>query len=237
MAASSTNSAYWKGFRDGIPFLLVVTPFALLFGVVATESGLNLLETMGFSIVVIAGASQFTALQLMNDNAPTLIVILSALAVNLRMAMYSASLTPYVGKAPLWKRAFIAYFMVDQAYAMSIVTYETRPEMSVADRVAYYFGVVTPIVPFWYLFTLIGAMVGQSIPPEMALDFAVPITFIAMIGPMLRTLPHIIAAAVSISLALGFAWVPYNLGLMIAALGAMIAGAQAELWFERKARA
>jgi predicted branched-subunit amino acid permease len=237
MAASSTNSAYWKGFRDGIPFLLVVTPFALLFGVVATESGLNLLETMGFSIVVIAGASQFTALQLMNDNAPTLIVILSALAVNLRMAMYSASLTPYVGKAPLWKRAFIAYFMVDQAYAMSIVTYETRPEMSVADRVAYYFGVVTPIVPFWYLFTLIGAMVGQSIPPEMALDFAVPITFIAMIGPMLRTLPHIIAAAVSITLALGFAWVPYNLGLMIAALGAMIAGAQAELWFERKARA
>lgn len=236
MAASSTNSAYWKGFRDGIPFILVVTPFALLFGVVATESGLNLMETMGFSIVVIAGASQFTALQLMNENAPTLIVILSALAVNLRMAMYSASLAPYIGKAPLWKRAFIAYLMVDQAYAMSIVTYETRPEMTVPERVAYYFGVITPIVPLWYLFTLIGAMVGQSIPPEMALDFAVPITFIAMIGPMLRTLPHILAAAASITLALGFAWVPYNLGLMIAALGAMIIGAQAELWFERKAR-
>lgn len=236
MAASSTNSAYWKGFRDGIPFILVVTPFALLFGVVATESGLNLLETMGFSIVVIAGASQFTALQLMNENAPTLIVILSALAVNLRMAMYSASLAPYIGKAPLWKRAFIAYLMVDQAYAMSIVTYETRTEMTVPERVAYYFGVITPIVPLWYLFTLIGAMVGQSIPPEMALDFAVPITFIAMIGPMLRTLPHILAAVVSVALALGFAWVPYNLGLMIAALGAMMTGAQAELWFERKAR-
>ena len=236
MAASTTNSAYWKGFRDGIPFILVVTPFALLFGVVATESGLNLLETMGFSIVVIAGASQFTALQLMNDNAPTLIVILSALAVNLRMAMYSASLTPYIGKAPLWKRAFIAYFMVDQAYAMSIVTYETRPEMSVAARVSYYFGVITPIVPLWYLFTLVGAMVGQSIPPEMALDFAVPITFIAMIGPMLRTPAHVIAAVVSVALAIGFAWVPYNLGLMIAAIGAMVTGAQAELWFARKAR-
>lgn len=236
MSASSTKSAYWKGFRDGIPFILVVTPFALLFGVVATESGLNLLETMSFSIVVIAGASQFTALQLMNDNAPTLIVILSALAVNLRMAMYSASLAPYLGKAPLWKRAFVAYFMVDQAYAMSIVRYETHSEMTVPERVSYYFGVVTPIAPLWYLFTLIGAMVGQSIPPEMALDFAVPITFIAMIGPMLRTPAHIVAAVVSVTLAIGFAWVPYNLGLMIAALGAMITGAQAELWFERKAR-
>ncbi len=112
-----------EGFRDGIPFLLVVTPFALLFGVVATESGLNLLETMGFSIVVIAGASQFTALQLMNDNAPTLIVIASALAVNLRMAMYSASLTPYVAKRRSGTRLY-RLFYGRSAYAMSIVTYE-----------------------------------------------------------------------------------------------------------------
>ncbi|MEQ9694189.1 AzlC family ABC transporter permease [Shimia sp. SDUM112013] len=236
MASSSVKSAYWKGVRNGMPFVLVVSPFALLFGVVATEAGLNVFETMAFSVVVIAGAAQFTALQLMNENAPTIVVLASALAVNLRMAMYSASLTPYIGAAPMWQRAWAAYFTVDQAYALSIIEYETHPKMTVPERIAYFFGVVTPICPNWYLFTLVGALVGKSIPPELALDFAVPITFLAMIGPMLRTGAHVAAAMVSVALALGFAWVPYNLGLMIAGIGGMITGAQVELWTERKTR-
>lgn len=234
MASSSTKSAYWKGVRDGAPFVLVVSPFALLFGVVATEAGLNVFETMAFTIVVIAGAAQFTALQLMSENAPTIVVLASALAVNLRMAMYSASLTPYIGAAPLWQRAFAAYFTVDQSYALSIIEFEKRPELSVPERIAYFFGVVSPICPNWYLFTLIGALLGNSIPPAMALDFAVPITFLAMIGPMLRTGAHIMAALMSVTLALAFAWVPYNLGLMIAGIGGMMTGAQIELWATRK---
>ena len=94
MPTETTKSIFRSGARDAAPFTLVVGPFAILFGVVATEAGLNLLETMSFSFLVIAGAAQLTALQLMVDQAPTIIVIASALAVNLRMAMYSASLTP-----------------------------------------------------------------------------------------------------------------------------------------------
>ncbi|MEL7261344.1 MAG: AzlC family ABC transporter permease, partial [Pseudomonadota bacterium] len=88
MTTTTTKSAYLAGLRDGAPFVLVAGPFAVLFGVLATEAGLNLFEVMTFSLVVIAGAAQFTALQLMQDNAPTVIVLISALAVNLRVAMY-----------------------------------------------------------------------------------------------------------------------------------------------------
>ena len=73
MAAGTAMSSYWRGVRDGLPFLAVVGPFAMLFGVLATESGLALHETMGFSVVVIAGAAQFTALQLMQDHAPLVV--------------------------------------------------------------------------------------------------------------------------------------------------------------------
>ena len=114
MITTTRKSAYWLGFRDALPFLLLVIPFALLFGVVATEAGLDVLETLAFSVVVIAGAAQFTALQLMADHVPTLIVLISALAVNLRMAMYSASLTPHIGAAPVWQRAIVAYLTIDQ---------------------------------------------------------------------------------------------------------------------------
>ena len=223
-AASITpRQSFWQGLRHGGPFVLIVGPFGIVFGVVATDAGLTLAQTMGFTIAVIAGAAQLTAVQLMTEHAPTVIVLVTALAVNLRMAMYSASLAPHIGAAPLWQRALIAYLMVDQAYATSILRYEQQPGLSLPAKVAYYFGVVSLICPVWYLGTLAGALVGNQIPESVPIGAAVPIAFIALIGPMLRTLAHVGAA-------LALAWIPYNLGLLVAALAAMAAGALIETW-------
>ncbi len=230
----TTHSYYWKGFRDGAPFVLVAGPFGMLFGVLATEAGLNLTETLVLTATVFAGAAQLTALQLMQENAPTLIVLASALAVNLRMAMYSASLTPYLGAAPLWQRAFAAYLTVDQAYACSIVRFETEPDLTISQRMGYFFGSVTPVATAWYAFTLTGALVGARIPESWALDFALPIAFLAMVTPMLRTAAHVVAALVSVAVALLAAGLPYNLGLMVAGLSGMIAGARVELVLRKK---
>ncbi|MEZ5675233.1 4-azaleucine resistance probable transporter AzlC [Thalassovita litoralis] len=233
--SQSDRSTYWQGVRDGLPFLLVMIPFGILFGVIATEAGLNVFETLSFSVVVIAGAAQFTAIQLLKEDAPTLVILASALAVNLRMAMYSASLTPHIGAAPLWQRAFAAYFTVDQSYACSIMAYEKNPDWSLSQKLRYFFGVVTPVCPSWYLSTLAGALIGANIPPELALDFAVPITFLALIAPMLHTAAHRAAALSSVVLALIFAFMPYNTGLLVAGLGGMMTGAQVELWTTRRA--
>lgn len=237
MSRQITRSLYWRGVRDGAPFVLVIVPFALLFGVVGTEAGLALSEVMGFSVLVIAGAAQFTAVHLLNDGAPALVALVSALAVNLRMAMYSASLTPYLGAAPLWQRALAAYFMVDQSYSVSYLAYETNPGWGLPERLSYYFGVVTPVCPLWYLFTFLGAVVGDTIPDSFALDFALPITFLAMIGPMLRTAAHVAAALVAVVVALLAAGLPYNLGLLLAGIAGMMTGAQAELATDRRNKA
>ena len=236
MSSTTSKSYFWQGFRDGAPFILVLLPFSTLFGVVATEAGLNVYEAFAFSVVVIAGAAQFAAIQLMMDNAPTLIVIASALAVNLRMAIYSASLAPYLREAKLWQRALVAYGTVDQSYALAAVKYENEPKMNIAQRLAYFTGALVPVLPFWYGLTVVGALGGKAIPESWAIDFAVPLTFLAMIGPMLRTLPHLVGAIVSIAAALGFAWVPFNLGLLIAAFLAMVAAVQCESWLERRAQ-
>ncbi len=228
MAQQDVMSSFWRGMRDGMPFLLVIFPFAGLFGVVATEAGLNVLETLAFSVVVIAGAAQFTALQLMSEEAPTLVVLASALAVNLRMVMYSASITPHLGALPLWKRAVTAYFLVDQTYASSILDYERHPDQSLAQKWAYFMGVMVPICPSWYLFTLVGALAAEAVPSEMGLDFALPIAFIALIVPALRTGAHRAAALVAVVVALGLAWLPFNLGLPLAGLAGMMAGAEVE---------
>ena len=114
---------------------------------------------------------------------------------------------------------------------------EAYPEMTVAERYAYFFGTMILIAPTWYLATLAGALVGQAIPEALALDFAMPITFLAMIAPMLKTLPHVVAALTSIGLALALAGLPHGAGLMVAALAAMVAGAGAETWLARRGQA
>lgn len=228
MAAATTKSAYFQGVRAGLPFVIVVVPFAMLFGVVASEAGLPISQIMGFSLLVVAGASQFAALQFMTENAPVLIILASALAVNLRMAMYSAALAPHLGSEPLWRRALIAYFLVDQCYALAFEKFEAQPQMSAVQKTAYYFGAVTPICPLWYVFTWLGAFLGAQIPAEIGLDFILPIAFLAMVGPALRTIAHVAAAFISVVLSLALVSVPLNLGLLIAAVIAMKVGAEIE---------
>ena len=234
MTSSTTNRALWRGTRDSLPFIFVAGPFGLLFGVVASEAGLHLIETFTFSLSVFAGAAQFTAMTLMQEHAPTLIVLVSALAVNLRCAMYSAALTPHLGGAPMWKRALGSFFIVDQSYALSIVEFETHPERSLSEKWAYFFGTNVIIAPLWCTMTIIGALLGTAIPESWSLDFAMPIAFIAITAPMLRTPAHIAAAGVSVTVAILAAGVPHNLGLIIAGIAGMSAGALVETWIEKR---
>lgn len=233
-ANAPAKNAYLAGVRDGWPFIFVVIPFSTLFGVVATDAGLSLAQAMGFTVLVIAGAAQFAALQMMVENAAISMVLLAALAVNLRMAMYSASLVPHLGAAPLWQRALVSYLNFDQTYITSITRYEARPEMSVQDKFLYFMGVATPITPLWYGMTLVGIYAGAAIPDAWALDFVLPITFLAMVAPMLKSVAHVSAAAVSIIVTLALISLPSGTGLLIAAVCAMATGAAVEIWMERR---
>ncbi len=168
----------------------------------------------------------------MQDEAPTIIVLISALAVNLRVAMYSAALTPYLGRAPPWQRACAAYLLVDQSYALSHGKFEAETKLSVPQRMAYYFGTCTLVMITWFGCSYLGAALGTALPQNLPLDFALPIAFLSMVAPMMRTVPHLIAAAVALVISLVAVNIPYSLGLIVAGLAGMMAGAQAELWLK-----
>jgi predicted branched-subunit amino acid permease len=229
-----TRSAFLRGLIAALPMTVVVGPFAMLFGVVATEAGLNLFEAMLFSISVFAGASQFAALQTMQENAPVLVVLATSLAVNLRMVMYSMTLAPHFGTLPMRSRALMAYFLVDQSFATTVAEIDRTPTMTAMEKRAVFFGAVVAVAPLWFVACLVGGLIGTAIPPDYALDFALPITFLAMVAPMLRSLPHLVAAGVSILLSLLLVGMPYGTGLLVAASVAMAAGVWAEGWVERR---
>ena len=127
----------------------------------------------------------------------------------------------------------MAYVMVDQTFAVSVQTFEANPKMPLDEKISYYFGCITIVCIPWYVCTFLGALLGKSIPASLSPDFAVPVCFIALFAPMLRSVPHLVAAGVSIVAAIAFAWLPWNFGLIVSALLAMIAGAQAEFWQRR----
>jgi|TARA_B110000908_G_scaffold101157_1_gene119258 predicted branched-subunit amino acid permease len=236
MTVATTKSAYWAGVRDGLPFIVMVVPFALLFGVVGIEAGLSMAQTMSFSVLVIAGASQFAALQLMLENAAIGFVLLAALAVNLRMAMYSAALAPHLGAAPFWQRALVGYLNFDQSYMASIAKYEDNPQMTLPAKVAYFLGVALVISPLWCVFTYIGARLGATVPADIEIAFILPIAFLSMVAPMLKSLAHVAAAFVSLIVAISLAGLPAGSGLLIAAVCAMLTGVVVETWMERAKR-
>ncbi len=228
MATTTRNSAFRSGLLAGLPFLLIGVPFAVLFGVVATEAGLSVTQTIGFSLLVIAGASQFTAIQLMTENAPVFIVIAAALAVNLRMAMYSASLQPHLGSATFGQRALAAYLNVDASYALGIQKFEDRPDWPVLEKFLFFCGTMVLMFPLWVIGTAIGAIAGDALPDGLDLDFAMPIMFLALTAPMVKTLAHLGAAVTSILGALLFAFLPSGIGILVAGLCAMTVGAEIE---------
>ena len=232
MTRYSERSAFWAGATDVLPYIAMVVPFATLFGVVAIEAGLSLAQTLSFSILVIAGASQFAALQLMLENAAIGFILAAALAVNLRMAMYSAALAPHLGHAPLWQRACVGYLNFDHSYVLSVAKYEDYPDMTLQSRIAYFFGVSLIIAPFWCFFTFIGAKVGVWVPADWEASFILPLAFLSTVAPMLKSLAHIAAAGVSVIAALALAGLPAGSGLLIAATCAMATGVFVETFME-----
>ena len=144
------------------------------------------------------------------------------------------ALAPEFGGASVGVRAALAYFLVDQVFVVTQAEIARRPGQTLQEKTAFYFGAVLPVAGLWFGASFFGAVAGQAIPPEYALDFAVPITFLAMIAPMLRSVPHLVAAVASVAGTLGFSALPYGTGLLVAVVLAMGAGVTVEIFRERR---
>src|SRR4030065_599613 len=96
-------SAFWAGVRAELPLLVGVFPFGMIYGILALDAGLTPAAAQAMSSIVFAGSSQFVAAQLFHAAAPAAVIVFTIAVVNLRHALYSASLAPYTRRlSPLW---------------------------------------------------------------------------------------------------------------------------------------
>lgn len=221
----STHRDFITGARDSMPILLGVVPFAMICSVAAVSVGLTPVEAMGMSFIVFAGASQLAVLQLMGDGALWVVMVLTAWTINLRFTMYSATLAPYLQKEPLPRKAAFAYILSDQAFGVSMGHFAKETP---ANPAWYYYGSAATIWVTWNISSVIGALLGQLVPASWGLDFAFPLSFMALMFAALKDRPAVTAAAVGGLVAVLAKGLPYNLGLVLAALLGIGAGMLAE---------
>ena len=209
------------------PILIGVFPFGVIAGVAAVEAGLETIQAIAVSPIVFAGAAQLAAMDLIGQDAAPVVIVLTALVINSRMAMYSAALAPGFRGLGAVRTAVGAYLLTDQAFVVSI----RRSTTSGGDldvRFAYYLGAAISLWIVWQVATVIGVVVGNGVPPEWSLDFAVPLVFVALLFPALKDRGTRIAAAVAAVAASSFTGIPHHLGLLAAATLGITVGVAAE---------
>lgn len=216
------SKQFWAGVRSEIPLLIGVIPFGLIYGALALNAGLSPVEAQMMSSIVFAGSAQFITAQLMHEATPGLVIVLTIAVVNLRHMLYSASLAPYLASLPMRWKVVLSYLLTDEAYAPTILHYE-KDGMTPHTH-WFWLGAGVTLWVFWQASTALGIFLGAAIPESWSLDFALPLTFIAMLVPVLRDRPGIAAALSAGVVALVAFSLPYKLGLIVAALVGILVG-------------
>src|SRR5215203_1965098 len=213
---------FWAGVRAEIPLLIGGFPFGMIYGALAVGAGLSKPAAQMMSSIVFAGSSQFIAAQLFHDSVPGFVIVVTIAVVNLRHMLYSASLAPYLASLSTRWKILLSYLLTDEAYAPSVIRYEKEGITQYGHW--FLFGAGFSLWFIWQVSTAIGIFLGAAIPESWSLDFALPLTFIAMVVPVLKDRPAI-AAAISAGVVALFAYtMPYKLGLIVAALVGIIGG-------------
>jgi branched chain amino acid efflux pump len=219
---SEQSKQFWAGARSEIPLLIGVIPFGMIYGALAVNAGLSNAAAQMMSSIVFAGSAQFITAQLMHETAPAFVIVLTIAVVNLRHMLYSASMAPYIAALSTRWKAVLSYLLTDEAYAPTILHYEKYGRTPFGHW--FWLGAGCTLWLFWQLSTAVGIFLGAAIPASWSLDFALPLTFIAMVVPVLRDRPAIAAAVSAGAVALVAFSLPYKLGLILAALVGIVVG-------------
>jgi 4-azaleucine resistance transporter AzlC len=205
-----------------------VLALCIITGVAAVEAGIPPLEAIGMSLVIYAGAAQLAAIELIGRTAPVVIIVLTAVIINLRYILYSASLAPHFRRFSMPTKWLSAYVLTEQAYAVSITEFQTTAPSDRSRKWFYLGGAVFSWV-VWQVGTIVGVALGGNVPAGLSFEFAVPLTFMALLFSVLDGRPTEVVALVAGGTSVCFAPLPYNLGLVAAAGVGIITGVVIDL--------
>jgi 4-azaleucine resistance transporter AzlC len=202
-AVTFTFEGAARGARAMLPILPGVVAFGLIYGFVAGERGLSLLEIALSCMLVFAGASQFLALELWGDPLPVATLVLGVLVINLRHLLMGPALLPWLGEIPPAKAYASLYFMADESWGASVA------ELRRGGRdAAFLLGAGLTLYAFWLASSMLGRAAGDLSPlvERWGLAFLTTAFFVALLAGFWRgrgdALPWLVAGGVAVAVKL-----------------------------------
>lgn len=176
--AFNDKSELKAGFLAGFPVFIGYFPVAIAFGILAGNIGLSVGASLGFSVIVFAGASQFMALNLIRTGVAFTGIVLATFLLNLRHLLMSASLAAKISEQKIRRLPLVAFGVTDETFAVA-ATYSQplRTSFLLALEGTAYLG--------WVSGTLFGYLAGSILPDSLqeAMGIGLYALFAAILVP------------------------------------------------------
>lgn len=231
MTARTKAAEFGAGTRDVVPIVIGAVPFGVLFGALAAQADFSATNTILMSLIVYSGTIQLIGVNMITAGTPFPLIALASVIVNSRHVFYSAALTPYVRRLPMWWRAMLSYGMTDQIYALAERRYSTRDGST--EKHWYMLASSATLFVAWFLSTYLGFEFGDVLKgfDELGLDFAIYATLVALAAPSMDNVRSIAVGLIAGLVALILTPIPYQGGLFVAILAGVAVGVVSERWF------
>jgi 4-azaleucine resistance transporter AzlC len=202
------------GARRSVPILVSTAPFGLLYGAIAVDQGLTVLQASLMSLTIYAGASQLVGIDLFKNHASPWLVILSIFIVNSRHVLYSAAVGRRIGHFPAWQKYLSFFFLIDPQFAET----ERHGEKEGNVSFAFYMGLALPVYVMWNIESLLGAVFGKLIanPEALGIDFLLPLYFFGLVMGFRKRalwLPVVAVSALASVIALKTVGAPWHVSI------------------------
>jgi len=198
---------------------LSTSTYGVGFGALAVTAGLSIPQTLGLSLLLFSGGSQFAFIGLIGAGASGAAVTSSTL-LGLRNGVYAIAMRRLVPESGA-RRVLAAHLTIDEstAVALGAATPHSRSRGFWLTGGLVYAG--------WNLATLVGALLGDRLgdPATYGLDAVGPAAFLALLWPRLADTSTRVVAVVAVAVALLLAPVlPAGGPVLAAGLVAVAAG-------------
>ena len=221
-----------EGARDITPMVIGVIPLAIAIGATIGTSTLSATQGMVSAGAILAGAAQLNTIELLDAGAAAPVTIASALIINARFLLYSATIAPWFRTEPLRRRLLLALPVIDQMHFTVLPRFE-RGDLDRRGRRAYYAGAATWLVGAWIATQAIAIASAGQAPAALGLHIAAPLALVGLLAKSTIDRRTQIAAAVAGVTAVVGAGLPFHTSVLVA----IVAGIAVATVTHKKGRA
>lgn len=227
-ATAPTDPTTWRdhpgvaGARAMLPWLAGIVPYGLIIGVSAARASIPTGAGWLTGPLIYAGSAQVAVIGLLDAAAAPVVVIGTAVAINLRLVLYSATMATHWRGTPAWWRALAAYLLVDPSFVVGVDGYDSAGDGRRGHL--HYLGGALVLWTAWLVAIAIGATAGSALPEGLSLEFVIPLFLIGEVTSRATTRPARRAVAAAVIVGVAAAGAPMGLGTLLAMAAAVTVG-------------